>query len=184
MVVRVRPSVFRCEKRVCSHRLAVHHEMVQMHRFSHLLVGHEQLGHTLRQMQITAMGGDRASDVLCSSCEPHQRSAARNRGRAAQSPREESRSGCRPVSGARPHKKRARMQLDSFPPPATRRLSTAPGLGSVLDQLGQQKAGAGSVRYDDNCRAEIGPSRRPVPLWYSCVNPRSGAVLPQAETRA
>ncbi len=46
-----------CEE-VCSHRLAVHHKMVQMHHFSHLLVGCEYLGDALRQMQIAAMSGN------------------------------------------------------------------------------------------------------------------------------
>ena len=45
-------------KEVCCHRLAVHHEAAQMHRFSHLLVGCKYLGDTVSQVQIAAMGGD------------------------------------------------------------------------------------------------------------------------------
>jgi hypothetical protein len=42
---------------ICCHRLAVDHKVVQMRRFSHLLVGYEHLGNALSQMQIAAMGG-------------------------------------------------------------------------------------------------------------------------------
>ena len=46
-----------CEE-VCCHRLAVHHEVVQMYRFSHLLVGCKYLRNAVSQMQIAAMGGN------------------------------------------------------------------------------------------------------------------------------
>ena len=99
-------------------------------------------------------------------------------GPAVQSTRKVSRSRCRQVSDARPRKSVVKVHLDSFPLPATRRLATAPRLRSALDQPGQRKAAAGSVRYDDNCRDVFGPSTRPVPLPYSCVTSRTDGVLP------
>jgi hypothetical protein len=104
--------------------------------------------------------------------------------RGVQSTREVSRFRCRPLSDAHPRKNVVKVHLDSFPPPAKRRLSTAPRRRSALDQPGRRKAAAGSGLYDDNCRDVLGPSIRPVPLPYSCVTPRTAGVLPQAKTRA
>src|SRR5258707_9645132 len=132
-------------------------------------------------MQIAAMGSDRASGVLAHRAVTPTLGSPQS-GPVVQSSREESKSRCRPVSDAHPHKKRRRLP-GSFPLPATQRLSTAPGLGSVLDRLERQTAAAGSVRYDDNCRGVIGLKASRVPVLYSCVTPRNGGVLPQAETR-